>query len=249
MIRLSHLARRFGAIEAVNDLSLTIGPGEIFGFLGPNGAGKTTTIKMIAGLLRPSAGEIIINGHDLFQHSLRAKQQIGYIPDRPYLYEKLTPAEYLRFVGSLWHMPPAEVEQRIDHYLSLLRLSDRRDELIEGLSHGMRQKLTISAAFLHSPNVIIVDEPMVGLDPLGIRTIKEMFVQHAQNGGAVFLSTHDLQVAGEICHRVGIINNGKLIALGSMVELQQLASSGELGLEDLFLRLVEEATSTRQEQQ
>lgn len=165
---------------------------------------------------------------------------LGYIPDHPYLYEKLTPVEFLRFVGRLWQMQSREVEARTRDYLERFELWDRRNELIEALSHGMRQKVVIAAAFLHDPKLIVVDEPMVGLDPRAARTVKSMFVEHAQRGGAVFLSTHDLGVAQELCHRVAIIHRSRLVAVGTMPQLQRMAVAGERGLEDIFLTLTGE---------
>jgi ABC-2 type transport system ATP-binding protein len=243
MIRTESLTRRYGAFTAVDRLSLEIPPGEVFGFLGPNGAGKTTTIKMLTGLLRPTSGRIFIDGLDFSRHPVEVKRILGYIPERPFLYGKLTPLEYLRFVARLWRVPPEVAEERIAHYLELFVLQDRRDELIESLSHGMRQKLVIAAAFVHAPRLIVVDEPMVGLDPLGMRRVKELFRAQARSGGAVFLSTHDLVVAEEICDRVGIINGGRLIAVGSMAELRAMADAGRAGLEEIFLRLTVETSA------
>jgi ABC-2 type transport system ATP-binding protein len=241
MIEIEALTRRFGKSVAVESLTLQVRAGEIFGFLGPNGAGKTTTIKLIAGLLRPSAGIVRLAGIDVARDPVAAKALLGYVPDTPHLYEKLTPGEFLRFVGRLWRMDGQEVERKIEHYLGIFQLLDRRGDLIEGLSHGMRQKVAIAAALLHSPRLLVVDEPMVGMDPLGSRVARGLLREHARTGGTVFLSTHDLQLAEEICDRVGLIRRGKLVALGTMSELQQLAASGSQGLEDIFLELTAEA--------
>jgi ABC-2 type transport system ATP-binding protein len=237
MIRLRGVTKRYGKFVAVNELDLHVRRGELFGFLGPNGAGKTTTIRMVTGVLQPSAGEISVAGHDLVRDAVAAKRHIGYIPDRPSLYEKLTGGEFLRFVCGLWgHEGPA-ADRRADELLALFELSDWKDALIETYSHGMRQKLLISSALVHAPDVIIVDEPMVGLDPRAARMIKDLLRAFTRQGGTVFLSTHTLEVAEALCDRIAILHAGRVRAIGTMDELRQQAAAGTRGLEDVFLRL------------
>lgn len=237
MIRLQGVTKRYGEFTAVHPLDLHVETGELFGFLGPNGAGKTTTIRMLAGVLRPSAGTIEIGGVDMLREPVRAKQMIGYIPDRPSIYEKLTGAEFLRFVSGLWGREGQEAERRARDLLRLFDLEQWQDTLIESYSHGMRQKLLISSALVHSPSTIIVDEPMVGLDPKGARQIKDLLRNFAAQGGTVFLSTHTLEVAEALCDRIAILHQGEIRALGTMAELRQQAESGAAGLEEIFLRL------------
>jgi ABC-2 type transport system ATP-binding protein len=237
MIRLEELGKRYGKHLAVDGLSLEVAAGELFGFLGPNGAGKTTTIKMMAGLLRPTSGRIVLAGHDLERSPEKAKAALGFIPDRPFLYEKLSATEFLRFVAGLYGIDGHEVGRRIDELLELVELSHVRSELIESFSHGMKQRLIMAASFIHDPQVLVVDEPMVGLDPKGARLIKSIFRERCGKGATVFMSTHTLEVAQEMCDRIGIIMNGKLIALGSMEELQELSHSDQPELEPIFLKL------------
>lgn len=237
MIRLEGVTKRYGKFTAVKPLDLHVKAGELFGFLGPNGAGKTTTIRMVVGVLRPSAGSITIAGKDMLRDPVGAKTHIGYIPDRPSLYEKLTGAEFLRFVSGLWGRDGAEAEARADELLRLFDLSAWKDTLIESYSHGMRQKLLISSALVHSPDVIIVDEPMVGLDPRGARLIKDLLRTFVAQGGTVFLSTHTLEVAETLCDRIAILNQGQIRAMGTMQELRTEAESGGGGLEEIFLKL------------
>jgi ABC-2 type transport system ATP-binding protein len=237
MIRLQSVSKRYGGFTAVHPLDLHVRRGELFGFLGPNGAGKTTTIRMISGVLQPSAGRITIGGHDLFGEPAAAKSLIGYIPDRPSVYEKLTGAEFLRFVSGLWGRAGREAEQRADELLELFDLSAWKNTLIESYSHGMRQKLLISSALVHAPELIVVDEPMVGLDPRAARLIKDLLRSFAEAGGTVFLSTHSLEVAEALCDRIAILFEGKIRALGTMNELRQEAEAGTAGLEDVFLKL------------
>ncbi|MFQ5537218.1 MAG: ABC transporter ATP-binding protein [Gemmatimonadota bacterium] len=237
MIRLEGLVKRYGGFTAVNGLDLDVHRGEIFGFLGPNGAGKTTTIRMVAGVLRPSAGRILIGGDDLAQEPEKAKVRIGYIPDRPYLYEKLSGAEFLRFVAGLWGKDGRDVEGRLDRLLEVFHLTPWKNELIESYSHGMRQKLLISSALIHQPELIVVDEPMVGLDPRSARLLKDLMRTFVGAGGTIFLSTHTLEVAEALCDRIAIVSEGKVIALGSMDELREQAQAGGAHLEDIFLKL------------
>ncbi len=238
ILTIEHLTKKFGSFTAVDDVSLTVSAGEIYGFLGPNGAGKTTTIKMLAGLLLPTGGSIRIDGQDLQSSPERGKRKTGYIPDRPFLYEKLTGDEYLRFIASLYiDSGLEEVLEAAGRYLELFDLSSWRQHLIEGYSHGMRQKLIMASIFmLHQP-LIVVDEPMVGLDPKSARIVKELFKSLAAKGTAIFLSTHSMEIAEELCDQIGILVNGRLSSSGSMAELRQQAESGKENLEDIFLEL------------
>lgn len=237
MIRLESLTKRYGSFTAVHPMDLHVRRGELFGFLGPNGAGKTTTIRMITGVLRPTAGRVIIAGYDMAKDPIMAKRRIGYIPDRPFVYNKLTGAEFLRFVGGLWGQSGPELEARAEELLELFELSRWKDTLIESYSHGMRQKLLISSAFVHKPELIVVDEPMVGLDPKAARLIKDLLRAFTAQGGTVFLSTHTLEVAEALCDRIAIINGGRIQAIGTMDELRRQAEAGEAGLEEIFLKV------------
>ncbi len=237
VLELEGLVKRYGTFPAVKGVDLEVHPGEIFGFLGPNGAGKTTTIRMVAGILQPSEGRIRVGGVDLVAEPGRAKEKIGYIPDRPFLYEKLSGAEFLRFVAALWGREGSEVEARIDRFLDLFSLSQWKHELVESYSHGMRQKLLISSALLHDPDLVVVDEPMVGLDPRSARILKDLLRSFVDRGGTVFLSTHTLEVAEVLCDRIAIISAGEIIARGTMPELRAQADAGEVGLEELFLKV------------
>jgi len=240
MIELIHLTKKYGNLTAVDDLTLKIEEGEFFGFLGPNGAGKTTTIRMITGLIRPTSGRIILGGYDLAKEPLSAKKIVGFIPDRPFLYEKLSGREFLRFVAELYGMRDGIYRRRVEELLSLFELSQWGDELVESYSHGMRQRLVFSAALIHNPKIIVVDEPMVGLDPKGMRLIKEIFQDFVRKGGTIFMSTHTLSLAEELCHRIGIIHQGKLIALGTKEEIRRKAKLPESRLEDIFITLTRE---------
>ncbi|HET6796540.1 MAG TPA: ABC transporter ATP-binding protein [Gemmatimonadales bacterium] len=237
MIQLKHLTKRYGSFTAVDGVDLVVPKGELFGFLGPNGAGKTTTFRMIAGILQPTSGAVEIGGIDLLQHPLEAKQRLGFIPDRPFVYDKLTGREFLRFAAALYGQQGLAVEKRIIELLELFELTRWKDELTESYSHGMRQKLIISGALVHRPDVIVVDEPMVGLDPKSARLLKDLFRQFVGRGGTVLMSTHTLEVAEAMCDRIAIIHGGKIIASGTMAEVQQQTASEDLGLEDLFLKL------------
>ena len=236
LLTLHSLCKRFGTYTAVDEVSLELRPGEIYGFLGPNGAGKTTTIKMLAGLLLPTAGSIHICGKELSRHPAFCKNLTGYIPDRPYLYEKLTGTEYLAFVASLYQVQDAgRVEREAEHYLQLFDLTRWKDHLVEGYSHGMRQKLIMTSVFmLHQP-LIVIDEPMVGLDPKSARIVKELFKAKAAAGAGILLSTHSMEIAEELCDRIGIIVEGRIKAEGTMAELRRQGVGDSL--EDIFLEL------------
>lgn len=244
VIELKNLTKLYGALRAVHHLNLSVGEGEIFGFIGPNGAGKTTTIRMMGGVILPTQGEILIDGISMDADPVEAKMRIGFIPDRPFLYEKLTGMEFLKFTADLFHVEKDFFEEKSEVILKMFSLLDRADELIESYSHGMKQRLIIGAAILHDPRVIIVDEPMVGLDPAGIKLVKDLIRRLAGNGTTLFLSTHSLEVAEDLCHRIGIIHRGSLIATGSLDELRQLARAQESDLEALFLKLTEEEVSS-----
>jgi ABC-2 type transport system ATP-binding protein len=237
MIRLEELTKNYGKHLAVDRLSLEVEPGELFGFLGPNGAGKTTTIKMMAGLLQPTSGRILLAGHDLEREPEKAKAVLGFIPDRPFLYEKLSASEFLQFVAGIYGINGKGVTKRIDELLELVELREFHHNLIESFSHGMKQRLVMAASFIHDPKVLVIDEPMVGLDPKGARLIKDILGERCRKGDTVFMSTHTLEIAESMCDRIGIILKGKLVALGAMDELQQQAKSELPALEPIFLKL------------
>jgi ABC-2 type transport system ATP-binding protein len=237
MIRLEGLTKAYGKFVAVNHIDLHVPRGELFGFLGPNGAGKTTTLRMIAGIMQPTAGRIWLGGDDLLANPLKAKARLGFIPDRPFLYEKLTGAEFLRFVAGLYRQDGEVVEKRIDELLDVFELAVWKHELVESYSHGMRQKLIISSALIHRPECIVVDEPMVGLDPKAARLLKDIFRQFVDRGGTVLMSTHTLEVAEAMCDRIAIIQQGNVVARGTMAELRQQTATGDGTLEELFLKL------------
>lgn len=244
MIEVRGLTKRYGGFTAVDRIDLTVQGGELFGFLGPNGAGKTTTLRLIAGILRPTEGTIRIGGIDLAEDPIAAKSLLGFIPDRPFIYEKLTGAEFLRFVAGLYRQSGAAVDRRADELLSLFDLYEWRNELVENYSHGMRQKLIISSAFVHKPSVIVVDEPMVGLDPKATRILKELFREYVSRGHTVMMSTHTLDVAETLCDRVAIMHNGAILASGTMAELRAATEFGS-GLEEIFLKLTGETAARK----
>ena len=238
MIEIRGLVKRFGDLTAVDRLDLTVAPGEIFGFLGPNGAGKTTTVKLITGLLKPDAGSVRVAGFDVATDTLAAKRVLGLVPDEPFVYPKLSGAEYLRFIGELYGVPLSEQRRRIPELLAMFELSAWGGELLESYSHGMRQKLVIAAILLHEPKALILDEPMVGLDPKSARMVKELLQTLARRGTAIFMCTHILEIAERLCHRVGIMISGRLTALGTLDELRaQAHGQAGKGLEDVFLSL------------
>ena len=243
LIETANLVKKYGDKLAVEDVSFQVNAGEIFGFLGPNGAGKTTTIKMIVGLLRPSSGVVKVGGYDVVAQPLQAKAACGYVPDEPNLYGKLTGRELLRFVGDLYGLDRIQAARRSEELLRLFNLDEAADDTTDSYSHGMKQKTSLAAALVHDPRVLILDEPTVGLDPKSARMIKDILRQMADRGSAVMLSTHILEIAQNMCDRIGIINKGKLIAVGTMDELRQLGQ-GESSLEDIFLSLTGGAEDT-----
>ena len=237
LIEIHDLVKRYGDKIAVDDISLEVHAGEVFGFLGPNGAGKTTTIKMIVGLLQPTSGTVQVAGYDVQTQPLLAKASSGYVPDTPNLYAKLTGRELLRFVGDLYDLDRRQVAQRTDELLRMFDLAAAADDTVDSYSHGMQQKTSLACALMHDPKVLVLDEPTVGLDPKSARLIKDILGQMAGRGATVFLSTHILEIAERMCDRIGIINKGTLIAVGTMDELRSLGKAGEVSLEDIFLGL------------
>jgi ABC-2 type transport system ATP-binding protein len=242
MIELAHVSKSYnrGKIKAVDDLTLTVKPGEIFGFLGPNGAGKTTTIKMIVGLLRPEAGRIAVEGHDVAKEPLAAKQVTTYVPDFPAVYERLTGLEYLNFIGDVYGVSKADRLERIQKWLEIFELAAAVTNPIQSYSHGMKQKIVLTAALLPAPRVMVLDEPLVGLDPRAAHQLKEMFREHCDQGKTLFFSTHIMEVAEKLCDRIGIIHKGRLVACGTMAELKALdRTDAGPSLEEIFLELTE----------
>ena len=233
-ILIQKVTKCYGRKRAVDGISLDVRPGELFAFLGPNGAGKTTTIKMMSGLLRPDEGTIHICGHAMAADALTAKSKMSYVPDEPFLYEKLTAREFLRFVGQMYSLSDDVSDRRGGALMERLNITGFADQLAEGYSHGMKQKVVLAAALLHDPEVLIVDEPMVGLDPGGMRTVKDLFRERALAGKTVFMSTHTLDIAEAIADRIGIINQGQIVACGTLGELKARAAR-EHRLEDIFL--------------
>lgn len=242
MIRIDNVTKTFGNLTAVNDLDLTIPPGEFFAFIGPNGAGKTTTIKMLTGLLRPTRGQIRLCGHDVQEAYIPAKKILSYVPDQPYLYDKLTGREFLQFVAEMYEVPKEQVEKKVENLSEIFGLEYFIDELGETYSHGMKQRVVISAALLHDPRVLVVDEPLVGLDPQGANTLKQVLMKCSSEGTTIFMSTHTLSLAEEVADRVGILYEGNIIALGNLAEIRDLAQT-DGHLEEAFLRLTQEVSS------
>ncbi|HEY7899359.1 MAG TPA: ABC transporter ATP-binding protein [Gemmatimonadaceae bacterium] len=239
MIKLEGLTKRYGAFPAVAGINLTVDRGELFGLLGPNGAGKTTTLRMLAGILQPTAGTITIDGINLAENPVEAKSKLGFIPDRPFIYEKLTGTEFLRFVAGLYGQGGKDIDRRGEELLALFDLLDWKDSLVENYSHGMRQKLIIASAFVHRPEVIIVDEPMVGLDPKAAHLLKDLFRGYVDRGNTIVMSTHTLEVAETLCDRVAIVQHGKIVAMGTVADLRSSTDQNST-LEEIFLRLTGE---------
>jgi ABC-2 type transport system ATP-binding protein len=237
MIAVHDLVKQYGSFTAVDGVTITVAAGEIHGFLGPNGAGKTTTLRMIAGLLKPTAGRVVVNGHDLATAPEAAKASLGFIPDRPFIYEKLTAGEFLCFHGGLYGLNGDDVQRRVHEMLDIFELRRWENELVESFSHGMKQRLVMSAAFLHRPRAVAVDEPMVGLDPRGARLIKDVFRRMSDSGVAILMSTHTLEVAEEVCQRLSIINKGRIVANGTVAEVRALAGGDDDQLTSVFLKL------------
>jgi len=237
LIKTDQLKKRYGSMTVVNGLDLEVKSGEIFGFLGPNGAGKTTTIKMLTGLLEPSEGKAFICGYDISKQPTQAKALMAYVPDQPKLYNKLSAREFLHLISALYRVPKEVTRERAEQLLHIFGLEDRADELLEGYSHGMRQKVVLAAALIHQPKVILLDEPTVGLDPASARLLKDILQEMAQQGAAIFISTHILEIAERMCHRVAILKDGLLIAQGSPEELRRKVGHGGESLEDIFLEL------------
>ena len=237
MIAIENLVKTYGTFTAVDGVTLDVQPGEIHGFLGPNGAGKTTTLRMIAGLLKPTAGCVHVNGHDMSKEPEAAKRSLGFIPDRPFIYEKLTAGEFLRFHGGLFGVNGHTIEPRVKDMLELFELGRWENELVESFSHGMKQRLVMSAAFLHRPQAVVVDEPMVGLDPRGARLIKDVFRKMAERGVAILMSTHTLEVAQEMCDRISIILKGRIIARGTVADIRAMGDGADDQLTSVFLKL------------
>lgn len=241
MISINNLTKRYGDFEAVCNLNLQVPAGEVFGFLGPNGAGKTTTIKVLSGLLLPTKGHVSVGGYDVVTEPLKAKAVTGFIPDTPFLFERLTGSEFLRFAGRLYGMSNSAAGEAAAEQLEFFDLTQWSDHLVESYSHGMKKRLAMAAALLHSPKVLIVDEPMVGLDPKGARKVRKLFRDLAREGMTIFLTTHELSTAEAVCDRIGIIHHGSVTALGSVEELGQQIRVPGSHLEEIFLRLTIES--------
>lgn len=248
ILRITGLHKRYGKFTAVDHIDLEAPRGQVFGILGPNGAGKTTTLRMITGLIKPTGGDVIIDGHAMSTDPLGAKAITGFIPDRPYVYDKLTAFEYLRFVAGLYRMDKAKAAERMLMLLGLFELTEWGDSLIEGFSHGMKQRLVFAGALLPTPRLLVVDEPMVGLDPKGHRLIKDLFVKLTRDEGmTILLSTHTLEVAEEVCDQLAIVNHGRVIARGTLSELRVTSGEGEGSLEEVFLALTKQEEEERAE--
>ena len=246
LIEVDRLTKRFGSTVAVNAVSFAVEPGEIFGFLGPNGAGKTTTIKMLTGLVRPTAGRARLAGFDVVRQPLAAKRTFGYVPDEPQVYAKLTAWEFLDFVGDIYRMSPARKNKRIADLLEQFDLAEHADGLLGGFSHGMKQKVLLCSALLHEPKIYFLDEPTVGLDPRSAKLLKGILRDIAANGGAILMSTHIMEIAQALCDRVTIIDHGHIVASGSVADLR--ASRGHDSLENIFLGLTGGAGDDRSEE-
>lgn len=240
MIKIESLTKVYTSLKAVDSVDLEIREGELFSLLGPNGAGKTTLMKMIVGLLNPTSGNVSLDGHSILTAPLAAKRLMGYIPDRPFVYEKLTGLEYLLFVANMYHLDGSAIEKKAHELIDLFSLANFEHELIEGYSHGMKQRLVFASAMIHNPKYLIVDEPMVGLDPRGITLLKAIFRSMKKKGRTILMSTHDLNVAEQLSDRIGIINEGKIIALGTSQQLREQAGIKGGTLESVFLKLTHE---------
>ncbi len=237
MLKLRRLTKIFNSLKAVDEVSLQIEAGDLYGFLGLNGAGKTTTIKMIAGLYSPTAGDIIVNGIDILKHPVEAKRMIGYVPDQPFLYDKLTGREFLYFCGGLYNISPGSLKEKIDELVDLLKIGDWIDKRTEQYSQGMKQRVSIASVLLHDPKIILVDEPMIGLDPLSAQYVKTLLKLKAAEGCAVFMSTHSLNVAEEVCSKIAIIKEGKIIFDGDKKSIDSFKEGHKQNLEEFFLQL------------
>ena len=242
-IQLESVVKRYGDTLALDGLSLSIPRGELFAFVGPNGAGKTTTIKLIAGLLRPDAGQVHVCGYCMHRNGQSARSVIAYVPDQPFLYDKLTGREFLHFVARMYGIGPKQRDAALEELNARFQMAGFLDKMTEGYSHGMKQKVAITAALLHAPEVLVIDEPMVGLDPRTVREVKDLFTDQVRRGGTVFMSTHTLEVAEAVADRIGIINRGQLVAVGTMSELRALADRRH-SLEEIFLQLTEEESDS-----
>lgn len=240
MLEIQNVTKSYakGSVKAVDDISLSVNQGEIVGFLGPNGAGKTTTIRMIMGMLAPDAGHIRIEGHDIRQDPIAAKSRLGFVPDGPEIYDRLTGLEYLRFMADMYGVPKAQAQAHIEQFLTLFDLTNAAGDLIRSYSRGMKQKLLVTAALIHNPPLWVLDEPMVGLDPRASHLLKQQIRAHAQAGNSVFFSTHVLEVAQQLCDRIAIIHRGRLVALGTMAQLQ--SAEHRQSLEEIFLEMTEQ---------
>jgi len=241
MLTLKNLTKTFNSLIAVNNINLSIPKGELFGFLGPNGAGKTTTIKMIVGLLSPTSGNIYLNDIDVWKNPIKSKMKIGYIPDQPYLYDKLTGREYLYFSGGLYRLKKDTIKEKIDELTETLKIGNWIDKRTEEYSQGMRQRIVIASAFLHNPELVVIDEPMIGLDPQTAHTVKNFFVEQVKKGKTIFMSTHSLNIVEEICSSVGIINKGKIIFHDSIKSLENMIEKKNNSFEELFIELTSES--------
>jgi ABC-2 type transport system ATP-binding protein len=242
VIQLQELTKDYGTTIAVNKLNLNVSAGEIYGFIGPNGAGKTTTIRMMGGILAPTSGKILIGGWDMSKDPVMAKKIIGFVPDRPFLYEKLTGLEFMQFSADLYDVSPESFPPKAEQLLRQFALWDWANEIIEAYSHGMKQRLIIASALLHDPQILIIDEPMVGLDPMAVHMVKDIFQELASKKITIFISTHTLSIAEDLCHRIGVIHQGTLLAQGNVSELQSIAKLGEARLEEVFLTIIKENT-------
>lgn len=241
MIDLINLTKDYGKVVAVNNLNLHVATGEIYGFIGPNGAGKTTTIRMMGGIIEPTAGKVVISGINMKKNPVQAKKIIGFVPDRPFLYEKLTGMEFLKFIADIYEVKAPVIKPRAQELLKQFALADWAHEIIEAYSHGMKQRLIIAAALMHDPRVLVIDEPMVGLDPAAVRMVKDILKDLSRQDVTIFVSTHTLSIAEDLCNRIGVIHRGALLAQGSIAELNLAARTGNAGLEEVFLTLIREA--------